>query len=195
MLGLLVGWSRIGSGVVGWRVRPDNRLGPAMVFTGFAWFASFLTDAHQPLLFTVGTAVQAFYLVGFGYLILSFPSGRLNTLTERMVIWSAIALAAVVQLAALWFSDSKAVLCDGCPRNVLEIVRNDALANGFAQLTRVGGAVLALVAFALLVNRWRAASLPLRRNVAPVLAGARSPRSAAISSPRHSVASQAWRRP
>ncbi len=133
-LGLLVGWSLIGSGVVAWRVRPDNRMGPAMVFTGFAWFASFLTDAHQPLPFTVGTAVQACYLAGFGYLILSFPSGRLNTLMERIVIWSAITLATVVQVATLWFSDSKAVLCDGCPRNVLEVVRNDALANGFAQV-------------------------------------------------------------
>jgi signal transduction histidine kinase len=169
VLGLLVGWSLIGSGVVAWRVRPDNRMGPAMVFTGFAWFASFLTDAHQPLPFTVGTAVQACYLAGFGYLILSFPSGRLNTPMERIVIWSAITLATVVQLAALWFSDSRAVLCDGCPRNVLEVVRNDALANGFAQLGRIGGAVLALVAFALLLRRWRRASAPLRRNVAPVL--------------------------
>jgi signal transduction histidine kinase len=168
-LGLLVGWSLIGSGVLAWRVRPDNRLGPVMVFTGFAWFATFLTDAHDPLLFTVGTAVQSFYLAGFAYLILSFPSGRLESGVERVLMWSAVVLVTVVQLATLWFSDSKAVLCDGCPRNVFLVTRSDALANGIAQLTRVGGVVLALVALALLVGRWRAASAPQRRNVAPVL--------------------------
>ena len=168
-LGLLVGWSLIGSGVLAWRVRADNRLGPVMVFTGFAWFATFLTDAHDPLLFTVGTAVQSFYLAGFAYLILSFPSGRLESGVERVLMWSAVALVTVVQLAMLWFSDSKAVLCDGCPRNVFLVARSDALANGIAQLTRVGGVVLALVALALLVGRWRAASAPQRRNVAPVL--------------------------
>ncbi len=114
-LGLLVGWSLIGSGLEAWRVRPDNRLGPAMLFTGFAWFATFLTDAHQPFLFTIGTAVQSFYLAGFAYLILSFPSGRLQGGLERAVMWSAVALVTVVQLATLWFSDSRAVLCDGCP--------------------------------------------------------------------------------
>ncbi len=48
-------------------------------------------------------------------------------------------------------------------------MRNDALANGIAQLTRVGGVVLALIALALLLGRWRGASAPQRRNVAPVL--------------------------
>ena len=58
--------------------RPRNRLGPAMVFTGFAWFATFLTDAHGRWPFTVGTALQSVYLVGFVFIVLSFPSGRLQ---------------------------------------------------------------------------------------------------------------------
>ena len=65
---LLVGWSFIGCGLIAWRQRPGNRLGPVMIFIGFAWFAAFLTDAHDALLFTVGTAVQSVYLVGFVYL-------------------------------------------------------------------------------------------------------------------------------
>src|SRR5215472_15537345 len=73
---LLVGWSFIGCGLIAWQQRPGNRLGPVMIFIGFAWFATFLTDARNPLLFTVVAAVQAVYLVGFVYLILSFPSGR-----------------------------------------------------------------------------------------------------------------------
>jgi len=41
---LLVGWSFIGSGLLSWRARPDNRLGPVMVLSGFAWFASVLQE-------------------------------------------------------------------------------------------------------------------------------------------------------
>jgi hypothetical protein len=35
-----------------------------MVAIGFAWFATFLADARDPLPFTIGTAVEVFYLVG-----------------------------------------------------------------------------------------------------------------------------------
>ena len=43
-IALLVGWSFIGSGLLSWRARPDNRLGPVMVLSGFAWFASVLQE-------------------------------------------------------------------------------------------------------------------------------------------------------
>ena len=91
-LALLVGWSFVGSGLVAWRQSPRNRLGPAMVFTGFAWFATFLTDAHGRWPFTVGTALQSVYLVGFVFIVLTFPSGRLQGRLDRALIWAAIAL-------------------------------------------------------------------------------------------------------
>ena len=80
---LVVGWSFIGSGLIAWHQRPRNRLGPVMTLIGFAWFATFPTDARDPLLFPVGTAVQSLYLAGLGYLVLSFPSGRLPGWLER----------------------------------------------------------------------------------------------------------------
>ncbi|MGH2973676.1 MAG: hypothetical protein ACRDLL_02240, partial [Solirubrobacterales bacterium] len=134
---LLVGWSFVGSGLMVWRQRSENRLGPVMVLTGFAWFASFLTDARQPLLFTVGTLVQSVYLVGFAFLILSFPAGRLGSRAERLVIGAAIALTTLVELAALLVATSEPVLCSGCPQNVLEVTRSDALANGILQGQRI----------------------------------------------------------
>lgn len=39
-LGLLVGWSFIGTGLFAWRRRPDNRTGALMAAVGFAWFAA-----------------------------------------------------------------------------------------------------------------------------------------------------------
>src|SRR5215469_15537403 len=107
---LLVGWSFIGCGLIAWQQRPGNRLGPVMIFIGFAWFATFLTDASNPLLFTVGTAVQAVYLVGFVYLILSFPSGRLRGWLEHGLFWSVVAVAIVVHLAEMLVADYGAIL-------------------------------------------------------------------------------------
>lgn len=168
-LALLVGWAFVGSGLVALRRRPRNLLGPVMVFTGFAWFATFLTDAHDPWLFTIGTALQSVYLVGFAYLILSFPTGRLPGRAERAVVWAAVVLVSVVEVAALLFSNSDAVLCDGCPRNVFEVTRNDSLANAILEVQRTAGVVVALATALLLVRRWRAATAPQRRAVAPVL--------------------------
>jgi len=172
LLALLVGWSFIGSGLATSRVRSDSRLGKVMVFTGFAWFASFLTDSHDALLFSVGTAVQSVYLVGVVYLVITFPSGRLQTTFERVLISSGIVLVTVVPAASLIFSDSHAVLCDACPPNAFEITRNDALANGLVQLERICGASIVLLALGLAIARWVRASSLQRRTVAPmVLAG------------------------
>jgi hypothetical protein len=85
-LALLVGWSFIGCGLIAWRQRPRNRLGPVMALTGFAWFATFLTDAHRPVLFTAGNAVESVYLVGLALGILSFQSGGRRGHLERAVI-------------------------------------------------------------------------------------------------------------
>jgi len=166
---LIVGWSFIGCGLIAWQQRPGNRLGPVMVFTGFAWFATFLTDARDPLLFTAGTAVQSVYLVGLAYLILSFPSGRLRGRLEHGLLWAGIAITTVVQFAAMLAADSGAILCSYCPANLLEVGRNDGLANGLLQAERLVGAALAVTVLVLLARRWWWASAAQRHAVAPVL--------------------------
>jgi len=100
-LGLIVGWAFIGSGLVARRQRPENRLGTVMVFIGFAWFATFLVDAGSPLVFTLGKAVESVYLLGFVYLVLSFPTGQLRSTLDRALIAAAIAIVTVVELAWL----------------------------------------------------------------------------------------------
>ena len=69
---VLAGWSLIGSGLLAWRSRPDSHLGTVLIFTGFAWFASVLPAAHNPVLFTAGEVAGLFRYVGLAYLVLSF---------------------------------------------------------------------------------------------------------------------------
>jgi len=166
---LLVGWSFIGCGLISWRQRPGNRLGPVMVFIGFAWFATFLTDAHDAVLFTVGIAVQSVYLVGFGYLIVTFPSGRLTGQLQRGLLWSAVAVTIVLQLVAMLPADSGAVLCGPCPANLLEVGRNDGLANWLLQAQHGAGLALIVALVVFLIGRWRRAGPAERHAVAPVL--------------------------
>jgi signal transduction histidine kinase len=166
---LLVGWAWIGSGLAAWRHRPGDRLGPVIVFIGFAWFATFLADADDPLPFTIGTALESVYLLAFVYLVLSFPSGRLRRPSDRALFACAIALTTVVELGWLLFAGSDAVICSGCPQNLLQVARSDGLAEGILQGQRVAGLALSVLTAALLVHRWRRASAPLRRAVAPLL--------------------------
>ena len=165
---LLVGWAYIGSGLVAWRHRRELVLGRVMVFIGFAWFATFLTDSDDTVLFTIGTALENIYLLGFVYLVLSFPSGRLRGLVEGVLFISAIALTIVVEVAYLLVGDST-VFCDRCPENELQVVRHNALAEGILQGQRIAGLVFSLFTAALLVSRWRRASAPQRRAVSPLL--------------------------
>jgi hypothetical protein len=168
-LAVVVGWTYIGSGLVARRQRGENRLGAVMLFIGFAWFATFLADGSSSLVFTLGKALESVYLVGFVYLVLSFPSGRLPGRLDRGLIASAVVLVAGVELAWLLFADSGSQICSGCPHNALEITRNDGLADAILQGQRVVGVALSVFTVVLLVRRWRRASGPERRAGAPVL--------------------------
>ena len=84
-LEFLVGAALFGCGLASWHTRPENRLGPAMVLIGFAWFAEELNNATTPWLNTLGIGVQSYWIAGMLYLLLSFPSGRLTRLERRLM--------------------------------------------------------------------------------------------------------------
>src|SRR5215831_4549836 len=168
---LLVGWSFIGSGLLSWRAQPDNRLGPVMVLTGFAWYASVIQEGRSTVLFTIGLAFQVLYLAGFLYVILSFPSGRLQTALDRALVIAAFGLVTIGQLAWMIFADTRAVICDsdGCLPNLLEVHRDDTLAHGLLQFQRIAGLVVIAASIGLLAVRLVRASRPQRHAVIPVL--------------------------
>jgi signal transduction histidine kinase len=140
----------------------------AQATDGFAWFVTFLADSDHPVVFTVGTALENVYLLGFVYLVLSFPSGRLRGRLERILLVAAIVLTIVVELAYLLLVDST-VFCSGCPENALQVVQNNELGEAILQSQRFAGLVFSLFTAALLINRWRHASAPQRRAVSPLL--------------------------
>jgi signal transduction histidine kinase len=169
VLTLLVGASLLGCGLASWRARPENRVGRVMVFTGFAWFAELLVDATPPWLNTIGLAVQAVWIIGLVYLLLSFPSGRLQSRLDRWLVAGGGAIAVGLQLVAMLYGNKAGLHCPGCSNNLLQVVHNNQQARNWLALQRLIGAPLIAAIIALLIKRWLRASGAQRRAVAPVL--------------------------
>jgi signal transduction histidine kinase len=150
MMAWVVGWSFVACGLVVWSRRPGNRIGPLMVLVGFLWFLGLFEFAQDPTLNRLGAWVRPLHIAVFAHLLLAFPTGRLDSRLARGLV-----IAGYVDLALL---------------------ENAPLIAGESEVTRaLSRAALALmiVLFAaglvILARRWRAASLPWRRSVAPLL--------------------------
>ncbi len=169
VLEVLVGASLLGCGLASWRARPENRLGPIMVFTGFAWFAAQLIEASPPWLNTIGLAVQSLWIVGLVWLLLSFPSGRLEQRLDRWLVVGGGTVAVGLQLLAMLDGNKAGLRCTGCSNNLLQVVHDNHKALNLLGLQRLVGAVLIVTIIAVLIRRWTRASSALRRAVAPVL--------------------------
>jgi signal transduction histidine kinase len=168
-LTLLVGVSLLGGGLGSWLARPQNRLGPVMVLTAFAWFASQLTEASSPALYTFGTAVQYLFIAGFVYVLLSFPSGRLSGSIDRALVGLAVAVGGGLQVLAMLFGNKEGLRCSTCPDNVLQTFHSNFVALRLLDWVRVLGGALIVTIIAVVSSRWWRASAAQRREVTPVL--------------------------
>ena len=170
---LAIGWSFIGAGLVGWAERQANPSGFLMVGAGLAWFLTTLAAADNALFFTLGLALgNLFYAVVF-HLLLAFPGGRLRG-AARAPAYAVYGLVLVAPLLFLPFYDpQRDASCDGCPQNVLLVDRNERIADVVDVAVNTLAIVSVVVGMVLLAARFRAASGPARRVLAPVmLAGA-----------------------
>ncbi len=168
VLTVVLGASLLGSGLVSWRARPENRLGPVMVLTAFGFFASQLTEASPAWMYTLGTAVQYLWLIGFLYLLLTFPSGKPSGRLDRWLMGGVVVLLCLPILAML--DGNKAGLrCGACPDNLIQIVHNNQEALNLLNLQRLLGSSLLLVIVVVLIRRWLRASTARRHAVSPVL--------------------------
>ena len=146
VLTALVGASLIGCGLASWRARPENRLGPVMVLTGFLWFAGLLSEATSAPLYTLGVAIEYVFLCGFIYIVLSFPSGQLRTALDKAIVALAIA-GTGLQVVAMLFGSGSGLRCGGgCGDNLIQVFHDNGFALALLNLQRALGAILTLTA-------------------------------------------------
>jgi signal transduction histidine kinase len=160
-LGLVVGWSFVGTGLLAWWRRPGNGTGPLMAAAGLAWFAAGLADADDDLLHTIGIAADALFPAFVGHLLLAFPTGRLETRAERLVAAAAYLTVTVLQIPSLLFEEDE--------RNLIAVEPDQSLSDALdaAQYVFALGVVTASVI--LLARRWSSVTPAQRRAVEPVL--------------------------
>ncbi|MDP8911294.1 MAG: histidine kinase, partial [Actinomycetota bacterium] len=170
VLGLLVGWSFVGSGLVAWSRRPDNRTGQLMVAVGFAWFLRALSEANASLPFTLGEMLGSVFLAFFVHLLVAYPRGRLGTRAERLLVAAAYVVALVGPSLLMLFDPEPVSDCGECPANAMLIADRPGIASAVTAVVDVAAAVLSIAIIAVLVNRWRRASVAARRAVWPVVA-------------------------
>jgi signal transduction histidine kinase len=165
---LFGGWGFTGTGLFAWYRRPGNNIGPLMTAGGFSVFLAALGFSNDQVVWTIGSLCGGLFYAIFIHLLLSFPSGRLETRFERWLVWVAYLDTTVVQLAWVVFTDPVKDGCDNCPANPL-LVHNSAVAGVVdAGQVIVGIAVIAAMV-GILYRRWRKSAPSQRRATGPVL--------------------------
>jgi signal transduction histidine kinase len=161
---ILVAASFVAAGVLARSRRPNNPLGLAMWATGLCLLASLVQGPPIPALALIGVAAGTASGVLLGYLILSFPSGRLESRAHRAFLTGAALLIGLTNLARLAATGP----IDG-HANPYQLISDPSLAEltvAAEQAVTVGVLLGFLVLF---LARWAGASRPARRVLAPVL--------------------------
>ena len=168
VLGPLIGLSFIGTGVFAWWRRPLNRFGLLMTAVGFAWFAGALVEADNAIVSTIGSYVGPLYLVLVVQLVLSFPTGRLETTTSRVIVVAAYIDAFVLTLPVFLF-DGNINSGSNAPDNAFVIAHARGFADVVDVLTSLIGFAIAAATAVVLLRKRRASTAPQRRAQAPML--------------------------
>jgi uncharacterized membrane protein YhaH (DUF805 family) len=128
-----------------------------------------LAFSNDSVIFTIGSLGELLIYALLIHLLLSFPSGRLDSRLDRVLVAIAYFNTVVIQAATFILSDPQQG-CANCPANPLLLDHADSAAGviSAAQLD-IAIAVLGAVV-AILYRRWRDSSQSQRRSFAPVLA-------------------------
>jgi len=167
-LTLTIGWGFVGIGLWVWRHRPTGNIGPLMVAVGLSGFLKGLAFSNNSVVFTIASLGEVLIYAVLVHLLLSFPSGRLETRLDRLLVAIAYVNTTVLQLGVFVFTDPR-VGCTRCPGSPLLIEQSEAgRALSAAQLDI---AILLLGAVvAVLYRRWRSGIPGRARVFAPIVA-------------------------
>ncbi len=168
----------IAVGTYALRRPPFARFGWLLIAGGAAWFLTTLSNADEPVPYSIGRvagwAVEPFLL----YLVLAFPTGRLSTRTDRALMWSMLVLLATLYLPTALLVERYPVpapwmsCAASCPGNAFMLVSSEpAFIHDVVRPLRelFTGALFAAVTVRI-AYRIRVSTRPVRRTLAPVLA-------------------------
>jgi signal transduction histidine kinase len=168
---LAAGWSFAFTGLYAWDRRPQNSTGALMTATGFAWFFQALSASNNEWIFALGIVGQNLSFAILIHLLVTFPSGRLQTRLQIVTVALAYLATGPLQLAwALFIDPATQSGCEGCPGNPVLIGGGEGVADVINFFQLLGGVIAIALAIGLLVSHWRRSSTTERRVLTPVLA-------------------------
>ena len=170
VVGLLIGWSFVGTGLFAWWRRPENRTGALMTAVGYVWFLGTFEASDTAAIFIVGILVSPLAIAVLLHLLVAFPAGELRSRYERVLVGIAYFDTTVVMLAAILFHQTAGDAdCEGCPANPILISDQPGFSDAIFGVQAVIGVVGLTLIVIHLVRRWRGAPASYRQAVAPVL--------------------------
>jgi signal transduction histidine kinase len=165
VFGPVIGAAFIGTGLLAWWRRPESRFGALMVAVGFSYCFSGLIVTTDPWPFIVGLSLIAVPYAILFHVLLAFPSGRLGSAGDRVLVAAAYLTGTVGWWACMVLEDSAAI---GLPANPLLIAHEPDLFSTLARTRLVIVAALIVVLGVVLTLRWLEATASQRRALSPV---------------------------
>ena len=169
-----IGWSAIASGLIAWRRRPANRLGPLMAAYGLAVLIRPWQYSGEALMFTIGYALGQLNVALFGHTALAYPTGRVTDRLELWLVRAGYVFAVLIPFATLLVYDGGGLrYVPPGPGSVLLVRADHELALDLEQtFVIVVYGILAACFVALVVRKLVLATPRLRRILAPLLLAA-----------------------
>ena len=166
----------IAVGIWLWSQAQYERFGRLLVLAGYVSFVAALAESSNSVLYSTGRIGYWVNETVTLFLILSFPSGRLKTIPERVlvggiVVFTAVLFAPVALIAESFPPPAAAASCGmDCPANAFFVLSSEpAFVEGWIRPVRQHLATSVYVGtVVLLVLRIRAASYLMRKTLAPV---------------------------
>jgi signal transduction histidine kinase len=170
-----VSWSFVGAGLVGWTRRPANRTGALMVAVGLS-YALYGLALNGVVLVATPAAFALWYLLRplpegvIPHLLAVYPDGRATTRLQRVFIVANYATTVPLALVQLLLVDPDRLGCDGCPNDLLILGTSRPYGDAVLTVSTLSYVALGAMLLWIMVVRWRQASGPRRRSLAPVAA-------------------------
>lgn len=159
-------------GLLMWRRRPGNPVGPLLVAVGLLNGLNHLMVAPSGITLVAGFVANLVQVVVLAHALLVFPDGRFHARSERVFVVVAYGLVVLLQVARLLLSRTNSLTgCAprDCPHNPMGVLADLHLAREVRSVSTVVQLVLVVVFVWLLARRVLRAGPVVRRAYVPTL--------------------------
>lgn len=168
---LAVGWSFSVLGVIAAVYWPSSQTGLLMIGVGLAWFARAIGAVDSPFMFSAGALIGSLYLAILVHLMVTYPTGRLVSRGQRLVVAAAYLCTIPLNFVGRWLLTNSGT-CRDCRFNLLTTSGQPGAPDAGHQILFVLLVCVTLAVLVFMAARWHAASPASRRSLAPPLWGA-----------------------